>query len=65
MKSIQETGMKISRAQREYYRYTGVSAEAERKGTNFSKERDFSRLREQGAPKEKAGRAAETRDEHS
>lgn len=40
-----DIGMKISPALREYYRYTGVSAEAERRGIDFSKDRDFSRLR--------------------
>lgn len=36
-------GLKITLAQREYYRYTGVSAEAERRGVGTNS-RDFTRL---------------------
>jgi len=38
-----EVGLKITSAQREYYRYTGVSAEVERHG-HGSNRQDFSRL---------------------
>lgn len=37
MKSTREIGMKISAAQREYYRYTGASAELERQGAGTSR----------------------------
>lgn len=37
MKSVAEIGMKISACQREYYRYTGVSAELERRGAGSSR----------------------------
>jgi hypothetical protein len=37
MKSTQEIGMKITAAQREYYRYTAVSAELERRGAGSSR----------------------------
>jgi hypothetical protein len=37
MKSVQEIGLKITAAQREYFRYTGASAEAERRGTGTSR----------------------------
>ncbi len=37
MKSIAELGLKITERQREYYRYTGVSAEMERKGVGSSR----------------------------
>jgi hypothetical protein len=37
VKSVAEIGMKISACQREYYRYTGVSAELERRGAGSSR----------------------------
>jgi hypothetical protein len=37
LKSTCEVGMKISAAQREYYRYTGASAELERQGAGSSR----------------------------
>lgn len=37
MKSIGEIGMKITSAQREYFRYTGASAELERRGAGCSR----------------------------
>ena len=37
MKATGEIGMKITAAQREYFRYTGVSAEAERRGMGASR----------------------------
>jgi hypothetical protein len=37
MKSVREIGMKITAAQREYYRYTGVSAALERRGAGSSR----------------------------
>jgi hypothetical protein len=37
MKSIAEIGLKIPAATREYYRYTGVSAELERRGAGCSR----------------------------
>jgi hypothetical protein len=37
MKSVGEIGMKITLAQREYYRYTGASAELERRGAGSSR----------------------------
>jgi hypothetical protein len=41
--SVQKFGMKITNAQREYYRYTGVSADIERRGRG-SNVHDFTRL---------------------
>lgn len=37
MRSIGEIGLKITGATREYYRYTGISAEMERKGAGCSR----------------------------
>ena len=37
MKSTAETGLKIPAAMREYYRYTGVSAELEQRGAGCSR----------------------------
>jgi hypothetical protein len=37
MKSVGQFGMKITPAQREYYRYTGPSAELERQGGGSSR----------------------------
>ena len=37
MKSVGEIGLKITSAQREYYRYTGASAELERRGAGSSR----------------------------
>jgi hypothetical protein len=37
MKTVGEIGLKISAAQREYFRYTGVSAELERRGAGTSR----------------------------
>ncbi len=36
MKSVREIGLKITARTREYYRYTGVSAELERSGAGSS-----------------------------
>lgn len=36
MRTTCELGLKITAAQREYYRYTGPSAEAERRGVGYS-----------------------------
>jgi hypothetical protein len=37
MKSVSEIGLKITSAQREYYRYTGASAETEQRGAGSSR----------------------------
>ena len=37
MKSIGEIGLKITSAQREYFRYTGASAELEQRGAGCSR----------------------------
>ena len=37
MKSTGEIGLKIGAATREYFRYTGASAEAERRGAGSSR----------------------------
>jgi hypothetical protein len=37
MKSTGEIGLRITAAQREYYRYTGASAELERRGSGSSR----------------------------
>jgi hypothetical protein len=37
MKSVGEIGLKITSAQREYFRYTGASAELERRGAGSSR----------------------------
>ena len=37
MKAVGEIGLKITPAQREYFRYTGVSAELERRGAGTSR----------------------------
>jgi hypothetical protein len=37
MKTVGEIGLKISAAQREYFRYTGASAELERRGAGTSR----------------------------
>jgi hypothetical protein len=37
MKSVGETGLKITSAQCEYFRYTGASAELERRGAGSSR----------------------------
>jgi hypothetical protein len=37
VKPVGEIGMKITAAQREYYRYTGPSAELERRGAGSSR----------------------------
>ena len=37
MKSVKKIGLKITAAQREYFRYTGASAELERKGAGSSR----------------------------
>jgi hypothetical protein len=41
--TVESFGVKITSAQREYYRYTGVSAEVERHGMG-SNPRDFPRV---------------------
>lgn len=43
--AIRECGLKITSAQREYYRYTSVSAVVQRRGLRGSIRPDFSRLR--------------------
>jgi hypothetical protein len=45
----QKIGLKITSAEREYYRYTGVSAEAERRGVGKNSP-DFSRVRSRAQP---------------
>jgi hypothetical protein len=37
MKSVGEIGLKITSAQREYFRYTGASAELQRRGAGSSR----------------------------
>jgi len=37
LKSVAEIGLKITRAQREYYRYTGASAQLELRGAGSSR----------------------------
>ena len=37
MRTTSEIGLKITAAQREYFRYTGVSAEIERRGAGCSR----------------------------
>jgi hypothetical protein len=37
MKPVKEIGLKITAAQREYFRYTGASAELERRGAGSSR----------------------------
>jgi hypothetical protein len=37
MRSVGEIGMKITAAQREYYRYTGPAAELEQRGAGSSR----------------------------
>jgi len=37
MRTTRELGLKITAAQREYYRYTGTSAEIERRGAGSSR----------------------------
>ncbi|MGA2168556.1 MAG: hypothetical protein ABSG62_10110 [Terracidiphilus sp.] len=37
MKSVGEIGLKITAAQREYFRYSGASAELERRGAGTSR----------------------------
>jgi hypothetical protein len=37
VKSVSEIGIKITAAQREYYRYTGPAAELEQRGTGSSR----------------------------
>ncbi len=59
MKSIAQSGLKITPATREYYRYTGPSAELERRGTGSSLP-DLSwvrRLRDQQERMDKTGAA--------
>ncbi|MFI5103792.1 MAG: hypothetical protein ACHP79_02605 [Terriglobales bacterium] len=43
--AIREFGVKITAAQREYYRYTNVSAEVQQRGLRGPSRPDFSRLR--------------------
>jgi len=50
--SVQRFGMKITGAQREYYRYTDVSAEVERRGCG-SNTHDFTRLLREQQPVKK------------
>ena len=44
MGTKQEIGLKITSAQREYYRYTGVSAEVQQRGIQYIPRPDFARL---------------------
>ena len=44
MKSVSEIGLKITAAQREYFRYTGASAELEQRGAGTSRP-DFAWVR--------------------
>jgi hypothetical protein len=44
MKSVGEIGLKITSAQREYFQYTGASAELERRGAGSSRSASRSRL---------------------
>jgi hypothetical protein len=44
MGTKQEIGLKITSAQREYYRYTGVSAEVQRRNIQYMPRPDFARL---------------------
>ena len=37
MKSVKKIGLKITAAQREYFRYTGASAELEKRGAGSSR----------------------------
>jgi hypothetical protein len=55
MGAKQEIGLKITAAQREYYRYPGVSAEVQRHGLHYLQRPDFTRLprREQLEEQEK------------
>ena len=50
--SAQEVGLKITSAQREYYRYTEVSAEAQRHGFLRYPPPDFTRLPSRGLNQE-------------
>ena len=52
--SVQTFGMKITAAQREYYRYTGVSEDVERRGRG-SNSHDFTRVRTDEQQKTRAG----------
>jgi hypothetical protein len=56
MKSTGEIGLKIPSAQREYYRYTGVSAEFERRGAGSSRP-ELAWVRRQTQEKEQDGSA--------
>ncbi len=53
MRKTSEIGLKITAAQREYYRYTGVSAEIERSGAGCSRP-EQAWIRRIGKPKEAA-----------
>ena len=61
MRSIAQLGLKITAATREYYRYTGPSAELERRGAGTSRpelawaERDLDQLAELTQTQEREG----------
>ncbi len=63
MKSAGEIGMKITAAQREYFRYTGVSAEMERRGMGTSRPELAwaKRVQEQETERQRAGLPAPDR----
>ena len=56
--STRQFGMKITAAQREYYRYTGVSADVERRGRG-SNSHDFTRLPRDKQQETEKGNAGE------
>jgi hypothetical protein len=55
MKSVGEIGLKITSAQREYFRYTGASAELERRGAGSSRP-NFAWVRRQQQEEEERNR---------
>jgi len=64
MRSIAQLGLKITAATREYYRYTGPSAELERRGAGTSRpelawaERDLDQLAELTQTQEREGKVS-------
>jgi hypothetical protein len=62
MKSAGEIGMKITAAEREYFRYTSVSAKVERRGMGSSRpELAWTKRQEQDDEQKLAGTNAATR----
>jgi hypothetical protein len=63
MKSTGKIGMKITGAQREYFRYTGISAELERRGMGCSRAELpwANRVRQQAQERRSAGLPGEDR----